>query len=582
MLALLLAAGIASPTPLALRVEVQPLGSGPLHKTVVGIALQVAPEDLKRAGDRLRVLLTFLMHDEVIDSSDAVVELAADGSAILYREWPAGDGEVRVSVESVSSAARGGWTGKVSVPVQDKPFQPEAGGPPDALALAPEPPATGVLHFKAPTRASGLGAIELEVEAPRLTARVEFSADEQPLVQRNRPPWTVSVPVGQVAKRMMVKAVAYAGDGTFLGEDALVLNGGTGQIPVEILVAPVEAGGARDVTVSVGASAVEEVVLRADDRPIERWAACPCVAHVPAKVLAGTKVLGAEATGRSGIRGEAVKVLGVEGYSESVRIELVELPVTVVDRQGKLIKDLPRDAFEVSEDGQKVALESFSTTEELPLALGVLVDTSGSMREEFPAVRKAVSGFAVSLLRPGDRYFLMTFSYEPAVQIDWATDPSGLLSALERVVPEGGTSIHDTLVRALGEFRGRRGRSALVLLTDGDDTTSRTPWDVALRYAKTIRVPIFTIGFHIGWLDVPARKRLTELARDTGAEAFFVPNKGVLAETYKQIDEQLRAQYLLTYRSPSTKNADLFRTVHVSVGGEGLTARTIAGYFPSQ
>ncbi|MFI5143026.1 MAG: hypothetical protein ACHQHM_03250 [Thermoanaerobaculales bacterium] len=100
--------------------------------------------------------------------------------------------------------------------------------------------------------------------------------------------------------------------------------------------------------------------------------------------------------------------------------------------------------------------------------------------------------------------------------------------------------------------------------------------------AKTVRVPIFTIGFRIGKLDFLVRKRLAELAQATGAEVFFAPNQGVLADTYRHIDEQLRAQYLLTYRSPSAKNPDLFRTVQVAVRNEGMTARTIAGYFPSQ
>ncbi len=582
MLPFILAAGIAGVTPLALRVEVQALGTGPLHKTVVGVGVQVAPEDLKRAGDRLRVRLTFAQRGEPVDTSDAVVDLAADGSAILYREWPPGDGELQVEVESTTSSARGGWVGKVSVPVQDKPFQPEPGGAPDALALAPEPPAEGVLHFKPPTRVAALGSVELEVEVPPGTAKVEFTANGQPLFQRNRPPWTVSVPLGEVAKRTIVRAVAFGGDGVFLGEDAVVLNAPAGQIPVEILLAPAAANGARQVTVSVGGAGVVEVVLRADDRPVGRWTACPCVTTIPEATLASVKVLGAEANGGGGLRGEALKVLGTQGYSESVHVELVELPVTVTDRQGRLIKDLPRDAFQVQEDGQKVPIESFSTVEELPLALGILVDTSGSMREEFPAVRKAVAGFAANLLRPGDRYFLMTFSFEPVMQINWASDPSGLVGALERIVPYGGTSIHDTLVRALGEFRGRNGRSALVLLTDGDDTTSRTPWDAALRYAKTIRVPIFTIGFRIGKLNLLVRKRLAELAQATGAEVFFAPNQGVLGDTYRRIGEQLRAQYLLAYRSPSTKNSDSFRTVRVTVGREGMSARTIAGYFPSQ
>ncbi len=382
-----------------------------------------------------------------------------------------------------------------------------------------------------------------------------------------------------------MKAVAYAADGSFLGEDALVLNGAGNRLPVEILLGPEPpAGQGRQVTVSVGGGPrLAEVVLRADDRAIARWTECPCVASVPAAAMAGTKVLSADATSLDGLRGEAVKVLGVTGYQEAVRVEVVELPVTVMDGDGKLVTGLGQGSFKVFEDGVEVPLDAFSTTAELPLALGILVDTSGSMLPVFAGVRQAVAGFASQLLRPGDRYFLMTFSFEPKVQVEWSGDPQGLAGALGRVVPDGGTSLYDAVVRALELFRGRRGRSALVLLSDGDDTTSRTAWSAALRYAKTARVPVYTIGYGISKLEFVVRKQLDDLAGATGAEVFYAAKKGGdLAGVYRRIDQELRAQYLLAYRSPSTRGPDTFRTVRVEVADRGLTARTIAGYYPSE
>jgi Ca-activated chloride channel homolog len=585
MLAMILAAVAAAAPPLALRVEMQSLGRGP-QATVMGIALQVAPEDKARAGERLRVEVTLLRDGKVLDTGDAVVSLQDDGSAMLYREWPPGEGEVRVGVESLDGKARGGWTGKVVVPIETKPFEAAPGGAPDALALAPMPAANGTVHFRPPPRSGGIEAIELEADVPDGTARVDFFQDDQLLFQRQRPPWTVSVPLGKVARRTTVRAAAYARDGTFLGEDAVVLNGPSNQLPVKILLGPAPKGSeGRMVTVTVGGiSAVTEIVLRADDRAVARWTSCPCVVTLPAEIFTKAKVLSAEATNRDGLRGEAVHVLGSTGYTEAVRVEVVELPVTVFDRTGKLVTGLPRDAFRVFEDGKEVPLEGFGTSEDLPLALGILVDTSGSMLPEFPEVREAVAGFASRLLRPGDRYFLMTFSFEPNVVLEWNSDPQGLVGALERTIPVGGTSLFDAIVRALDQFRGRRGRSALVLLSDGDDNTSRVSWDTALRYVRTMRTSIFTIGYGIGTLDFLIRGHLKDLASATGAEVFYPPKKkkGNLADIYRRIDEQLRAQYLLTYRSPSNKGPDDFRSVRVEVKGEGLMARTIAGYFPPQ
>ena len=294
------------------------------------------------------------------------------------------------------------------------------------------------------------------------------------------------------------------------------------------------------------------------------------------------RVLSAEASGPGGLRGDGVMVLGGGGFVDSVAVEQVELPVVVFDAAGHLVTDLPREAFTVLEDGAEVPIDGFGTTEDLPLSLGLVVDTSGSMEETFPAVRAAVGGFVGRLLRPGDEVFLLPFSWEANVAIRWSRDPRTAVEALSGIRPEGGTSLHDAVVRALEEFRSQRGRTALVLLADGDDTTSRTQWDTALRFARTMRTPIFPIGFQISFLDVFVRGRLKELARSTGGEAFFAPKPEQLNDVYQRISDQLRAQYLLSYRSPSTKGPDAFRSVVVRVRGEGLTARTIAGYYPGR
>jgi Ca-activated chloride channel family protein len=376
--------------------------------------------------------------------------------------------------------------------------------------------------------------------------------------------------------------VAWAADGTFLGEDAVVLNGPTSQLAVEILLGPASSDGKeRTITVTTGGSTrTEEVVLKLDEVPLARWLECPCVARVPAAALAGGRVMIAEVRAAGGRRGEAVRVLGGSGFVEEVRIDQVELAVVVVDAAGRPVQELPRDVFSIYEDGVQVPLEGFGSTADLPLSLGILVDTSGSMVKTFDDVRRAVSVFARDLLRTGDSYFLTTFAFDASVELPWTQDPQRLPGALDRITPEGGTALHDSVVRSLEQFRTRRGRTALVLLSDGDDTSSRTGWDVALRFCRTVRTPVFPIGLRIPLLDFQSRAHLKELAESTGGQAFFVPKAEDLADAYKRISEQLRAQYVLSYRSPSTKGKDEFRVVKVEVKREGEVARTIAGYYP--
>lgn len=589
VLALVLAgAAAAADPPLAMAVVTQELGRG-AEGTVVGVGVQIAPEDLARAGDRVRVVTSLIDDGDVIGRRSAVVELQPDGSLLLYREWPVGSWELRVTVSSLDGTGSGIWIGDVEVAAAEEPFAAPEGATPDAVALELTPPAEGAVRFVPPPDIGGIGALQLEVEAPAGTASVEFFHDGVSVGRRNRPPWTVSIALGSIVRRSTVRAVARDRRGTFLGEDAIVLNNPTGQIGVEILLAPDTAveDGTRPVTVAVtGAADVEEVSLSLDDRVVARWAECPCVVDVPVAELESATILSADAVGADGSRGDAVRTLGVAAGSfvGSVKVELVELPVTVLDRNGTPVPGLVQEDFEVFEDGDKVTLEGFGTTADLPLSLMLAVDTSGSMIESFPKVRRAVEGFAEELLRPRDEAALVLFSWDARVEEEWTDDVEEMLGGLADVRPDGGTSLHDAVVRSLEQFRGRRGRQAVVLLTDGEDTTSRTGWDIALRFAHTMRVPIFPIGLEVGKLDFGGRKVLRALASETGGEAFFPDDVEDLPAVYARVSELLRSQYLLWYQSRSDKPAEQFREIEVRAAGRDPEpeVRTIRGYYPGK
>ena len=273
---------------------------------------------------------------------------------------------------------------------------------------------------------------------------------------------------------------------------------------------------------------------------------------------------------------------GGGGFVGSVRVELVELPVVVLDEHGTPVTGLELDDFTVYEDEEQVEVEGFGTTADLPLSLAIAVDTSGSMIEDFPKVQRAVRGFADELLEEGDEAVLIRFSWDAKVQVNWTDNISALIGDLDTVTPEGGTSLHDAVVRSLEQFRGRRGRQAVVLLTDGEDTTSRTDWKVAERFAHTMRIPIFSIGLGVGRLDFSSRKILKGLATETGGEAFFPKHVEDLPAVYARIAELLRSQYLLWYPSPSEKPPEAFRKIEVTVNRPDAVVKTISGYYPGK
>ena len=586
LLSMVVVSAHAQTTPLALTASAEALGAGS-DGIVTGVVFQIAPEDRERAGERVRVVTTLRQGDQIIDRQSGVVGLEADGSAMLYRQWDAGVYTLEISIANLNGTASGIWLGEVEIEQISTPFEAPAGASVDAIALDMTPPREGGVSFKPPPNLGGLGAVQLEVEAPEATASVEFSHDGETLGRRNRPPWTVSIPLGEIIRRTEVRAVALDADGNYLGEDAIILNNPSGQIGVQILLAPESsiANGLRTVTVATttGKKDIHEVSLHLDAELIARWATCPCVTEVPVSRLQSAAILSAEVMDADGTRGDAVYTLGGGGgFVGSVRVELVELPVVVLNQNGTPLVGLGLEDFTVLEDEEEVEVEGFGTTADLPLSLAIAVDTSGSMIEDFPKVRRAVRGFTDELLKAGDQAVLIRFSWDAKVQVNWTDNINALVGDLDTVVPEGGTSLHDAVIRSLEQFRGRRGRQAVVLLTDGEDTTSRTDWKVAERFAHTMRIPIFSIGLGVGKLDFASRKILKGLAAETGAEAFFPKQVDELPAVYARIAELLRSQYLLWYPSPSDKPSEAFRSIEVSVDDPDAIVKTIAGYYPGK
>lgn len=575
----------AQSVPLALTASAEALGRGSTG-TVVGVVFQIAPEDRERAGARVRVVTTLRSEGEIVDRQSAVVEIELDGSAMLYREWPAGSYELQLALASLDGLVSGVWFGDLEVAPVEEPFVAPEGAPVDAIALELTPPIESAVSFRPPPNLGGLGAVQLEVDVPEGTASVEFFHDGRGTGRRNRPPWTVSIPLGEIVKRTEVRAVALDADGDYLGEDAIVLNNPSGQIGVQVLLAPESSivGGERRITVAVsGGSEIQEISLHLDAELVARWAACPCVVDVPVAKLQQAAILSAEVVNAQGVRGDAVVTLGGGGgFVGSVRVELVELPVVVLDPRGVPLTGLTQSDFEVYEDGARVEVEGFGTTQDLPLSLAIAVDTSGSMIEDFPKVRAAVRGFADELLEPRDQAVLIRFAWDARVEVAWTDNIQKIVGDLDTVQPEGGTSLHDAVVRSLEQFRGRRGRQAVVLLTDGEDTTSRTGWEVAERFAHTMRIPVFSIGLGVGKLAFSSRNVLGGLADETGGEAFFPKKVDELPAVYARIAELLRSQYLLWYTSPSDKPAEDFRKIEVRTVNPEYTVKTISGYYPGK
>jgi VWFA-related protein len=248
---------------------------------------------------------------------------------------------------------------------------------------------------------------------------------------------------------------------------------------------------------------------------------------------------------------------------------------TVVDREDRPISErLTEKDFRVFEDGVEVPIAEFSL-EDRPIAIAILLDSSGSMRDQTKELHQAAASF-VDTLRDEDRALVIDFDDKVFLLEDLTSDREALRTAVTSTEALGGTSIYDALHAAYRKMRDLDGRKAIVLFSDGDDTSSQFPYERILEEAKSENALIYSIGLGGGNL---RKGPLKELAEVTGGRAFFVDRASELTEAYARIAEELRRQYFLSYSSPNTVFDGRWIEIEVDAGGNGREVRTREGYF---
>jgi VWFA-related protein len=234
----------------------------------------------------------------------------------------------------------------------------------------------------------------------------------------------------------------------------------------------------------------------------------------------------------------------------------------------------------VFEDGTQQRIARFEVVKELPIHAGILFDTSASMVDRLAQARDAALKFFSQIITPRDRASFITFNQRPTLAAQFTADVDSLAGELAGLKAEGGTALYDSIVFSLYYFTGIRGQRALLVLSDGQDQSSRYSFDESLQYAQTVGVKIYTIGLDLPKSDTASRGQLSKLANQTGGRSFFVTDVGELPAIYSAIEEELRSQYLIAYQSTNTSGGGEFRTVEVTLPGRDAEARTLRGYFP--
>ncbi len=275
------------------------------------------------------------------------------------------------------------------------------------------------------------------------------------------------------------------------------------------------------------------------------------------------------------------------GYLFRKRVEEVQLHATVVDQKQRLITNLDRSAFTVYEDGKPQQLTSFRR-EDIPVALGIVIDNSGSMREKRAAVNQA----ALNLVRasnPRDEVFIVNFNDDAWLDQDFTSDIGKLKEGLEHIESRGGTALYDAVVAAADHLEkgGKLEKKVILVVTDGEDNASRENLEQAIRKLQDENGPsVYSIGILGDDREAHRAKRaLTALALQTGGVAFFPKDISEVDNISRAVAHDLRNQYTLGYRPSNPQSNGGYRSVHVEAhaGGYGkLQVRTRTGYYATQ
>ncbi len=268
-------------------------------------------------------------------------------------------------------------------------------------------------------------------------------------------------------------------------------------------------------------------------------------------------------------------------------VRLVRLFVTVKDQGGAPVGTLDRPDFRVFDNGVEQTLSVFERATELPLSISVLVDTSGSTAKELKSELDSVQRFLRAYLRegnPDDRAALYSFNWQVTLNTAFTHSLERLESNLRRLKAEGGTSMYDAIYLASRELQDREGRHALIVVTDGGDTTSNKDFHQALEaahMADAVLYPVVIVPItNDAGRNTGGENALTTLAAGTGGRSFS-PNVGPeLDAAFADILRDLRTQYLMGYYPKNiapTKNR--FHRVRVDLKRPGLRVLTRTGYY---
>jgi VWFA-related protein len=264
----------------------------------------------------------------------------------------------------------------------------------------------------------------------------------------------------------------------------------------------------------------------------------------------------------------------------------VNVIFTVTDKHGKFIRDLKQDEFKVLDNNlPPKQVTHFDAETDLPLRVGLLIDASNSIRDRFQFEQQAAIEFLQQIIRPkSDKAFVLAFDEVWDLTQDFTGDLDKLTRGIQVIRPGGGTAMwdavyfacRDKLMKEKDSFPVRR---AIILVSDGDDNQSRVLRQEALDMAQRAEVIVYTISTNLSSTQDQGDRNLKILAEATGGRAFFPFKLQELADAFRDIQEELRSQYVIAYKPDQFYANGQFRPIQITMADKKFRVRAKKGYY---
>ena len=266
-----------------------------------------------------------------------------------------------------------------------------------------------------------------------------------------------------------------------------------------------------------------------------------------------------------------------------IDVDAVNVLITVTDKDtGEFIRNLPKSAFRVFEDGEEQEITNFSQQTNMPLTIALCIDTSSSVKMKLEFEKEAALDFLYTILQPRDKALLAEFDTGVTLLHDYTTNPNDLAAEINRLKAGGGTSLYDCLhLVSEQKLLYEEGRRTMVVLTDGSDLSSKHTPEEALASVLKAEAAIYAIsttslGTDQDWQGDNTLKNITN---QTGGRVFFPYNNGELIKSLKEVENELRNQYSIAYVPANLEKDGTYRRIEVKVDVDNNTLRYRKGYY---